>query len=160
YGSTLVDAFREFKRIWDPDGLMNPGKVVDPYRATENLRHPGYHAEEMRTSFSFRNEGGMAGAGVRCVGVGKCRKTTTGTMCPSSLATREEQHSTRGRARMLFEMFRGETITDGWNSEEVKSALDLCLACKACKSECPVSVDMASYKAEFLSHYYETHARP
>jgi FAD/FMN-containing dehydrogenase/Fe-S oxidoreductase len=160
FGPPLVDAFREFKRIWDPDGLMNPGKVVDPYSPTDNLRRPGYQPTPGRTFFPLAVEGGIAGAALRCVGVGKCRKTDEGTMCPSYMVTREEQHSTRGRAHLLFEMLRGETITGGWESDEVKRALDLCLACKACKSECPVSVDMATYKAEFLAHYYERQSRP
>jgi Fe-S oxidoreductase len=160
FGDALVGAFREFKSIWDPDGLMNPGKVVDPYAVTENLRRPGYRPEPARTFFHLAAEGGIAGAALRCVGVGKCRKTDAGTMCPSYMVTGDEQHSTRGRAHLLFEMLRGETITGGWESDEVKHALDLCLACKACKSECPVSVDMATYKAEFLAHYYERRSRP
>lgn len=160
FGHTLVGAFREFKRIWDPVGLMNPGKVVDPYAITDDLRRPGYQPAAVPTFFHLNVEGGMAGSALRCVGVGKCRKTDEGTMCPSYMATREEQHSTRGRARLLFEMLRGETITNGWESDEVKHALDLCLACKACKSECPVSVDMATYKAEFLAHYYARRSYP
>jgi FAD/FMN-containing dehydrogenase/Fe-S oxidoreductase len=160
FGETLVGAFAEFKAIWDPDGLMNPGKVVDPYGPTDHLRVPGYQPVPSRTFLALVPEGGIEGAALRCVGVGKCRKTDTGTMCPSYMATREEQHSTRGRAHLLFEMLRGETIQTGWESQEVKHALDLCLACKACKSECPVSVDMASYKAEFLAHYYERRSRP
>ena len=160
FGESLVGAFREFKTIWDPDGLMNPGKVVEPYAATDNLRRPGYKPEPARTYFPLTVEGGIEGAALRCVGVGKCRKTDEGTMCPSYMVTRAEQHSTRGRAHLLFEMLRAETITSGWESEEVKHALDLCLACKACKSECPVSVDMATYKAEFLAHYYERRSRP
>ena len=160
FGDTLVGAFGEFKRLWDPDGLMNPGKVVDPYSATQHLRRPGYRPAPVHTYFPLTVEGGIAGAGLRCVGVGKCRKTGDGTMCPSYMVTRDEQHSTRGRAHLLFEMLRGETITDGWASEDVKRALDLCLACKACKSECPVSVDMATYKAEFLAHHYEARSRP
>ena len=159
FGETLVGAFREFKRIWDPDGLMNPGKVVDPYGATENLRRPGYQPAA-RTFFALAAEGGIGGAALRCVGVGKCRKTDSGTMCPSYMVTREEQHSTRGRAHLLFEMLRSEVITSGWESDEVKHALDLCLACKACKAECPVSVDMSTYKAEFLAHYYAARSRP
>jgi FAD/FMN-containing dehydrogenase/Fe-S oxidoreductase len=160
FGPTLVGAFREFKQIWDPDGLMNPGKVVDPYAATDHLRRPGYQPPAARTFFTLAAEGGIAGAALRCVGVGKCRKTGEGTMCPSYMATREEQHSTRGRAHLLFEMLRGEIIASGWESEEVKHSLDLCLACKACKSECPVSVDMATYKAEFLAHFYARRAHP
>jgi FAD/FMN-containing dehydrogenase/ferredoxin len=160
FGNTLVGAFREFKRIWDPGGLMNPGKVVDPFGATDHLRRPGYRSAPGRTFFPLAAEGGIAGAALRCVGVGKCRKTGEGTMCPSYMATGEERHSTRGRAHLLFEMLRGEVITSGWESDEVKHALDLCLACKACKSECPVSVDMATYKAEFLGHYYASRTHP
>ena len=132
FGETLVGAFREFKRIWDPDRLMNPGKLVEAYGPTESLRRPAYQPESVRTFFHLTAEGGMAGAALRCVGVGKCRETHGGTMCPSYMVTRDEQHSTRGRAHLLFEMLRGETITTGWESDEVKSALDLCLACKAC----------------------------
>jgi Fe-S oxidoreductase len=97
---------------------------------------------------------------IRCVGVGECRRHEGGTMCPSYRATREEAHSTRGRARLLFEMLQGDPLSGGWKNEQVKDALDLCLACKGCKSECPVNVDMATYKAEFLSHYYERRLRP
>src|SRR5204862_5869314 len=104
YGPRLVRAFREFKTIWDPDGLMNPRKVVDAYAPTDNLRRPGYSPAPLQTHFHFPAEGGIAGAGLRCVGVGKCRKTSGGTMCPSYMATRDEQHSTRGRARLLFEL--------------------------------------------------------
>jgi FAD/FMN-containing dehydrogenase/Fe-S oxidoreductase len=162
YGEELVGAFREFKAIWDPDGRMNPGKVVDPYRFDENLRHgPDYHPLPLATHFRLPDDdGSFARAILRCVGVGRCRKEHGGMMCPSFMATHEEMHSTRGRARLLFEMVRGETISTGWHSEEVKEALDLCLACKACKSECPVQVDMATYKAEFLSHYYAGRLRP
>jgi FAD/FMN-containing dehydrogenase/Fe-S oxidoreductase len=162
FGPELVEAFREFKRIWDPEGKMNPGKVVDAYSATENLRlQTDYRPPAIDTHFDYREgEGGFPRAVLRCVGVGKCRKLEGGTMCPSFMATREEEASTRGRARLLFEMLRGETIRDGWKSEEVRRALDLCLACKACKSECPVNVDMATYKAEFLSHYYRGRLRP
>jgi FAD/FMN-containing dehydrogenase/Fe-S oxidoreductase len=160
FGDTLVGVFGEFKHIWDPEGLMNPGKLVDAYAATDHLRRPGYQPAPVRTFFRLAAEGGMAGAALRCVGVGKCRKTDEGTMCPSYMVTRDEQHSTRGRAHLLFEMLRGETITGGWESPEVKRALDLCLACKACKSECPVSVDMATYKAEFLAHHYARRSHP
>ena len=160
FGATLMEAFREFKALWDPAGLMNPGKVIDAHSVVDNLRRPGYRPAIGRTIFPLVEEGGIGGAALRCVGVGKCRKSDDGVMCPSYMVTREEQHSTRGRAHLLFEMFRGETITSGWESREVKHALDLCLACKACKSECPVSVDMATYKAEFLAHYYERRSRP
>src|SRR6202030_3640426 len=99
-------------------------------------------------------------AAERCIGLGACRKQDSGTMCPSYMVTLEEEHSTRGRAHMLFELLQGEAITDGGKSKRVKKALDLCLSCKACKSECPANVDLATYKAEFLSHFYESKARP
>ncbi|HEY8019591.1 MAG TPA: FAD-linked oxidase C-terminal domain-containing protein, partial [Thermoanaerobaculia bacterium] len=163
FGPELVEAFREFKSIWDPDWKMNPGKVVDPYRLDENLRlGPGYRPPRLATRFRFagEDEGSFARATLRCVGVGECRKEHAGTMCPSYMATREETHSTRGRARLLFEMLAGDPLAGGWRDRHVKDALDLCLACKACKSECPTAVDMATYKAEFLSHYYERRLRP
>jgi Fe-S oxidoreductase len=162
FGPELMEAFREFKRIWDPDGKMNPGKVVDAYPITENLRlQTGRNPAPLETRFHYREDGGsFSRAILRCVGVGKCRRLDGGTMCPSYMVTREERHSTRGRARLLFEMLAGETIRDGWKSEEVRDALDLCLACKGCKSDCPVGVDMATYKAEFLSHYWARRLRP
>jgi FAD/FMN-containing dehydrogenase/Fe-S oxidoreductase len=162
FGPELVTAFAEFKAIWDPQGRMNPGKLVDPYRLDENLRlGPGYAPLRLATTFRFpADKEGFADATLRCVGVGKCRRERGGTMCPSYMVTREEQHSTRGRARLLFEMLQGEVITGRWRSKEVHDALDLCLSCKGCKGDCPVSVDMASYKAEFLSHYYKGRLRP
>ena len=162
FGAEIVDAFREFKTIWDPGWKMNPGKVVDASRMDENLRlGTSYHPLQPKTHFSFvEDEGSMARATLRCIGVGKCRKLDGGTMCPSFIATREEQHSTRGRARLLFEMLQGDPLAGSFRSEAVKDALDLCLACKGCKSECPVNVDMATYKAEFLSHYYKGRLRP
>jgi FAD/FMN-containing dehydrogenase/Fe-S oxidoreductase len=162
YGPELMEAFREFKAIWDPDGRMNPGKVIDPYRLDEHLRlGTSYNPPEVTTHFTYLNEdGGFAKATLRCVGVGECRRLEGGTMCPSFRVTREEMHSTRGRARLLFEMLEGDPLQGGWQDEHVKEALDLCLACKGCKSDCPVGVDMATYKAEFLAHYYEQHRRP
>ncbi len=162
YGPELIQAFREFKTIWDPDGKMNPHKVVDPYRMDENLRlGTQYHPPQLITHFKFPEDGGsLATATLRCVGVGKCRRTEQGTMCPSYMATLEEKHTTRGRAHILFEMMQRQVLTDGWRDENVKEALDLCLACKGCKGECPVNVDMATYKAEFLSHYYQGRLRP
>jgi FAD/FMN-containing dehydrogenase/Fe-S oxidoreductase len=162
FGDEIVQAFTEFKAAWDPRGKMNPGKVVSAYPVDENLRW-GTHYDpwEPRTNFSFANDhGSIAYAANRCVGTGKCRKLDSGTMCPSYMVTREEKHSTRGRARLLFEMLEGNPLADGWRDEAVKEALDLCLACKACRGECPVNVDMATYKAEFLSHYYDGHRRP
>jgi Fe-S oxidoreductase/FAD/FMN-containing dehydrogenase len=163
FGDELVTAFREFKALWDPDWKMNPGKVVDPYQPDQNLRlGADYHPWTPTTNFSFqKDDGNFAKAALRCVGVGKCRRIEGGTMCPSFMVTREEKDSTRGRARLLFEMLQGDVIgTNGWHDEAVKDALDLCLACKGCKGECPVNVDMATYKAEFLSHYYAGHIRP
>jgi FAD/FMN-containing dehydrogenase/Fe-S oxidoreductase len=162
FGPELIEAFREFKAIWDPDGKMNPGKVIDPYHIDENLRlGTGYNPWQPETHFQFPGDNGsFARAMLRCVGVGECRRLDHGTMCPSFMATREEEHSTRGRARLLGEMFRGEVIPSNWRNEAVKESLDLCLACKACKGECPVNVDMATYKAEFLSHYYAGRLRP
>jgi FAD/FMN-containing dehydrogenase/Fe-S oxidoreductase len=167
FGPELVEAFREFKSIWDPDWKMNPGKVVDAYRLDENLRlGPGYHPAEPSTHFRYPNDhGSFAHAAMRCVGLGKCRRLTPGsaddqTICPSYMVTREEKHSTRGRAHLLWEMLEGQTIHNGWRDEHVKEALDLCLSCKGCKGDCPVNVDMATYKAEFLSHYWEGRLRP
>jgi FAD/FMN-containing dehydrogenase/Fe-S oxidoreductase len=162
FGEELVQAFREFKAIWDPDGLMNPGKVVDAYRPDENLvMGPDFAPPDLDTVFRFpANDFSFATATTRCVGVGKCRRKESGTMCPSYMVTGEEMHSTRGRARLLYEMVRGDVIRHGWRSEEVKEALDLCLSCKACRTECPVNVDMATYKAEFMSHYYQGRLRP
>jgi FAD/FMN-containing dehydrogenase/Fe-S oxidoreductase len=162
FGEELVGAFREFKSIWDPESKMNPGKVVDPYHITENL-HLGadFRPWSPATHFSYpEDQGKLDRAVMRCVGVGKCRRMDGGTMCPSFMVTREEKHSTRGRARLLFEMFKGEAIPDSWHNEEVKEALDLCLACKGCKGDCPVNVDMATYKAEFFAHYYAKRLRP
>ena len=162
FGPELVRAFEEFKAIWDPDWKMNPGKKVRPYRLDENLRlGADYNPAQPATWFQFPDDDGFADATLRCVGVGKCRRTEgEGTMCPSFMVTREEMHSTRGRAHLLHEMLAGDAITDGWSSEAVKEALDLCLACKGCKGDCPVNVDLATYKAEFLAHYHERHRRP
>ncbi len=162
YGEQLVQAFREFKAIWDPDNRMNPHKVVDPYPIVSNLKlGSGYSPPQPETHFSYPEDGGsFAHAALRCVGAGKCRETDSGTMCPSYMATREEMHTTRGRARILYEMLEGETVRDGFRSDEVHEALDLCLSCKGCKGDCPVSVDMATYKAEFLSGYYKRRLRP
>ncbi|MER5507709.1 FAD-binding and (Fe-S)-binding domain-containing protein [Streptomyces sp. NPDC002766] len=164
FGDDLVEAFGRLKAVFDPLNRMNPGKVVAPYRLDENLRLGGDWAPyiERDLHFRFPDDGGtFAEAANRCVGVGKCRQLTNSggsVMCPSYQVTREEEHSTRGRARLLFEMLDGHgdgPIRDGWRSEAVRDALDLCLACKGCKHDCPADVDMATYKAEFLSHHYE-----
>jgi FAD/FMN-containing dehydrogenase/Fe-S oxidoreductase len=168
FGPELVQAFREFKAIWDPHGKMNPGRIVDPRPLDADLRlGAAYRPRQPETHFKFPDDrGSFARATLRCVGVGKCRRLsgTPGddTMCPSFMVTREEKHSTRGRAHLLWEMLRGEgtPIEGGFRDESVKEALDLCLACKGCKGDCPVNVDVATYKAEFLSHYYEGRLRP
>ena len=162
FGPELVEAFRTFKRIWDPDNRMNPGKLIDANEPHADLRlGADYKPWQPKTHFSFASDhGSFEHAASRCVGVGACRKTDTGTMCPSYMATGEERESTRGRARLLWELMQGEVLPSQWKNVEVKEALDLCLACKACKSECPVGVDMATYKAEFLSHFYEGRLPP
>ncbi len=161
FGPELMKAFVEFKSAWDPANGMNPHKVVDSYLPTENLRlGVDYKPLEPATHFKFpEDDGSFAKAAQRCIGVGACRKDS-GSMCPSYMVTLEEEHSTRGRAHMLFELLQGEIVRGGWQDEQVKKALDLCLACKACKTECPANVDIATYKAEFLSHFYETNRRP
>jgi FAD/FMN-containing dehydrogenase/Fe-S oxidoreductase len=163
FGEQLMQAFREFKALWDPQNRMNPGKIVDAFRVDEHLRlGPQYRPVHLATRLAFQSpEGdGFARAVGHCVGMGKCRASKGGTMCPSYRGTREERYSTRGRARLLGEMLRGELITDGWRSEEVKDALEWCLGCKGCRSDCPTHTDMAAFKAEFMSHYYESRARP
>ncbi|MFJ1812514.1 MULTISPECIES: FAD-binding and (Fe-S)-binding domain-containing protein [unclassified Streptomyces] len=165
FGPELIEAFERLKGLFDPGNRMNPGKIVLPYRLDENLRlGPDYLPWEPDTVFSFpHDDGKFSRAAARCVGVGKCRSSEGGVMCPSYRATREEEHSTRGRARLLFEMVRGggdTPVTDGWRSKEVHDALDLCLACKGCRTDCPVNVDMATYKAEFLHHHYAGRLRP
>ncbi|HEY5232535.1 MAG TPA: FAD-binding and (Fe-S)-binding domain-containing protein [Verrucomicrobiae bacterium] len=163
FGEELVGAFREFKALWDPEWKMNPGKIVRPYRRDENLRYgEHYDPPQWTTHFKFPDDkGSLSYALERCVGVGLCRRQEEGTMCPSYMVTREEKDSTRGRARLLWEMLDGQVIGKrGWREEAVKDALDLCLSCKGCKADCPLNVDMATYKAEFLSHYYEKRLRP
>ena len=165
FGPELMQAMREFKSIWDPDYKMNPGKLLGdpPYLIDENLRIGAGYRESppSPTHFQFPDDGGFNHATLRCVGVGKCRKTSgEDYMCPSFKATREEAHTTRGRAHILFDMAQGRIVTNGWKSEAVKSTLELCLACKGCKGDCPVSVDIATLKAEFLSHYYKGRLRP
>lgn len=162
YGKEMIQAFREFKAIWDPQGKMNPGKVIDTYGQLSNLRIDNhYNPPQLKTFFQYPNDNhDFARATIRCVGVGECRRHEGGTMCPSYMVTREEKHSTRGRSRLLFEMLQGNPLKKGWHDDRVKDSLDLCLACKGCKGDCPVNVDMATYKAEFLSHYYQHRLRP
>lgn len=159
YGPEILQAMREFKSIWDPLGGMNPGKVVDPYPVDSYLKlGAGYSPMPVTTKFSYQDDGGsFAHATVRCVGAGKCREPHgVDVMCPSYIVTKEEKHTTRGRARLLFEMLQGDVIRDGWQSKEVYDALDLCLACKGCSNDCPVHVDMPTYKSEFLYHHYKS----
>jgi FAD/FMN-containing dehydrogenase/Fe-S oxidoreductase len=162
FGPELMEGFREFKRLWDPDNRMNPGKLVDARQPHADLRlGADYQPRPVQTIFRFPNDAGsLANATLRCVGVGACRKEEGGAMCPSYMATREEKHSTRGRAHLLWELLQGEVLEGGWRNEDVKEALDLCLSCKACKTECPTNVDLATYKSEFLAHYYEGQSRP
>ena len=162
YGEELVEAFREFKTVWDPRNRMNPGKLIDACRCDENLRLKNYKTlKQPKLHFTFQEDGGnFSRTTERCIGIAKCLKTDEGVMCPSYMATREEKYSTRGRARLLHEMLRGEILKGGWRDPDVKEAMETCLACKACRSECPVSVDVATYRAEFLSHYYRNRVRP
>ncbi|WP_405916788.1 FAD-linked oxidase C-terminal domain-containing protein [Streptomyces sp. NBC_00728] len=165
YGTEMVRLFERAKDLWDPDGLLNPGMLVRPHRLDENLRFAVLPDRPVDVEFGYPADGGDFSAAVRrCVGVAKCRTASVpggdDVMCPSFRATGEEEHSTRGRARLLHEMLAGEIVTGGWRSTEVRDALDLCLSCKGCRSDCPVGVDMATYKAEFLHHHYAGRRRP
>jgi FAD/FMN-containing dehydrogenase/Fe-S oxidoreductase len=164
YGPQLVDAFRQVKTVFDPRGRMNPGKVVDPYPLDTNLRYgPTYTIAALRTDAVFAladDAGSLQHAAERCVGVGRCRRDDAGVMCPSYRVTRDEKHSTRGRAKLLVEMFQGEVTRRTWRNKQVLDALDLCLSCKGCAVDCPTHVDMATYKAEFLAHHYRRRLRP
>ncbi|MCZ7430228.1 FAD-binding and (Fe-S)-binding domain-containing protein [Streptomyces sp. WMMC1477] len=163
FGPELMEAFARLKAVFDPRDRMNPGKVVAARRLDRDLRlGPGFRPREPDTAFAYpEDSGSFARATQRCVGIGRCRSLEDGVMCPSYRVTREEEHSTRGRARLLFEMVSGQgPVDDGWRSTEVRDALDLCLACKGCKTDCPVNVDMATYKAEFLHHHYAGRLRP
>ncbi|MEV6115028.1 FAD-binding and (Fe-S)-binding domain-containing protein [Streptomyces sp. NPDC052109] len=164
YGAETVRLFERAKAVWDPDDLLNPGVLVRPARLDENLRFSVLPRGPVDVAFGYPSDDGDFRAAVRrCVGVAKCRTTTAAgpaVMCPSFRATGEDEHSTRGRARLLHEMLAGELVTDGWRSTEVRDALDLCLSCKGCRSDCPVGVDMATYKAEFLYHHYAGRRRP
>ena len=180
FGPELMQAFRDFKILWDPDNRMNPGKLIDAVRVydpLENLRHgapldapwlaSGFSTDEnvatreLETHFAFTaDQGSFARATERCVGVGACRNTVGGVMCPSYRATGDEQHSTRGRARLLWEMLSGALRKEGFESKAVYEALDLCLSCKACKTECPVQVDITAWKSEFLAQHYKDRLHP
>ncbi len=160
FGDELYEGFRAIKAAFDPEGRMNPGKIVDAQPPTENLRYgDGYPDVPVDTTFDFSSQGGLLGAVEACTGVGACRKVDVGTMCPSYMATRDEEHSTRGRANLLRDALNGR-MDGGLTSQEVHDALDLCLECKACKAECPSKVDMAKVKYEFLQQYYDAHGTP
>ena len=161
FGSRLYQAFREVKRIFDPRGIMNPGKIVDCPPMTENLRYgPGYRPLAIKTVLDFSQDYGLSGAVEMCNGVGACRKTLGGAMCPSYMVTREEEHSTRGRANALRAILSGQLPPQEFTSQRLHQVMDLCVGCKACKGECPSGVDMAKLKAEFLHHYHQAHGVP
>jgi Fe-S oxidoreductase len=161
FGAELIPALAEFKHLFDPLSRMNPGIIVAPPPMEAHLRlGPNYTPRKVDTYFDFSADGGMAGATLRCVGIGKCRKTDSGVMCPSYMVTREEYYSTRGRAHLMFEALTTDLLQGGFTDDALRDTLDFCLSCKSCKSECPAAVDMASYKAEYLAQYYKRHPRP
>jgi FAD/FMN-containing dehydrogenase/Fe-S oxidoreductase len=161
FGPVLYEAFRHIKQTFDPHGLLNPGKIVDAPPLTANLRYgPGYRSLQPVTFFDYSEHGGLPGAVEMCSGLGACRKTLEGTMCPSYMATREEAHSTRGRANVLRLAMSGRLGEAGLGDEGVRQVLDLCLECRACKAECPVGVDVARFKSEFLADYWRRHGTP
>jgi FAD/FMN-containing dehydrogenase/Fe-S oxidoreductase len=161
FGPVLYDAFREIKRTFDPHGILNPGKIVDAPPIASNLRYgPAYRSRAPQTWFDYSAWGGMSGAVEMCSGLGACRKTLDGTMCPSYMATKEEAHSTRGRANTLRLVMAGRLDESGLGDEGVREVLDLCLECRACKAECPVGVDVARFKSEFLADYWTRHGTP
>ncbi|WP_070380859.1 FAD-binding and (Fe-S)-binding domain-containing protein [Rhodococcus sp. WMMA185] len=166
YSPAMMAAFARFKRIWDPGGVLNPGSIVDPEPLLGGLALEGVDSRAWQTSFDLTLPGDVPVAPFvhavqGCIGVGRCRASTGGVMCPSFRATGDEKDSTRGRARALQEMVRNSpTVADGWRSDDVRESLDLCLSCKACSTDCPVGVDMATYKSEFLDHHYRGRLRP
>jgi Fe-S oxidoreductase len=161
YGPTILEAFRELKRAFDPKNLMNPGNIVDSPPLTEHLRYgPEYKTWEPVTLLDFEQQGGFAASVEMCNGAGVCRKTLEGTMCPSYMATKDEEHSTRGRANALRAVLSGHLPASDFTSGRLYEIMDLCLECKACKAECPANVDMAKLKYEFLHHYYREHGLP
>ncbi len=156
FGTKLYNAFKEIKKLFDPENRMNPGKIVDAQGIGENLRlGPQYRSQIGVTHYRFREDGGFDRAVEQCTGVGACRKTLGGTMCPSYMATRDERHTTRGRANALRLAMTGQLGFDGMTSDGLRDVMDLCLGCKGCKAECPSSVDVAKMKNEFLANYHE-----
>jgi FAD/FMN-containing dehydrogenase/Fe-S oxidoreductase len=161
YGPRLFQAFRELKRAFDPRNLMNPGNLVDSPGLTEHLRYgTQYTTWQPRTLLDFSSQGGFAAAVELCNGVGVCRKTLEGTMCPSYMVTRDEEHSTRGRANALRAVLSGRVPAADFTGKRLYEVMDLCLECKGCKAECPANVDMAKLKYEFLAHYHAAHGLP
>jgi FAD/FMN-containing dehydrogenase/Fe-S oxidoreductase len=161
FGDTLYEAFREIKRTFDPHGIFNPGKIVDSPPLTSNLRFGAeYRTPSVSTFFDYSEYGGFSGAVEMCSGVGACRKKLAGTMCPSYMATRDEKDSTRGRANTLRLAISGRLGESGLGDDGVYKVLDLCLECRACKAECPVGVDVARFKSEFLADYWSRHGTP
>ena len=163
YSPRMLEAFRAFKAAWDPDLKMNPGKLIDAYPLDSNLHYGADHQRSNLTirGYALAKDGGSLQQAVeRCVGVGKCRSDQAGVMCPSYRVTRDEKHSTRGRAKLFAEMFQGEVVPETWRNEELKEALDLCLSCKGCATDCPTQVDMGTYKSQFLHEYYRGRLRP
>jgi FAD/FMN-containing dehydrogenase/Fe-S oxidoreductase len=161
FGPVLYEAFRRVKRTFDPSGVFNPGKIVDTPPMTSSLRYgAGYRTSDPVTFFDYTDHGGMGRAVEMCSGLGACRKTLEGTMCPSYMATREEKHSTRGRANTLRLAMAGRLGEAGLGDHDVHDVLDLCLECRACKAECPVGVDVAQFKSEFLAGYWKRHGTP
>ena len=161
FGSQLYEAFKEVKAVFDPNGIMNPGKIIANQKMTDNLRFgSAYKTDQINTYFDFSKDGGFARSVELCNGVGACRKKLVGTMCPSYIATLDEKHTTRGRANVLRAALSGKLDSEGFTSSRLYDALDLCLECKGCKAECPSNVDMAKMKYEFLAHYHEKHGLP
>lgn len=161
FGKELMQAFKRFKKAWDPDLRMNPGKLIDAYRMDEHLRFgPEYQTPVVETSLNFTEDpAGFGRSTERCIGMGKCR-ASSGAMCPSYQATGNEIYSTRGRAHLLHELARGDIIRDGWQDKTIANSMEHCLSCKACKTQCPTQVDIASYKAEFMEKHYASTRRP
>jgi len=158
YGPRITAAFKEVKRLFDPQGILNPHKIVDPWPMTEHLRYgPSFATQSVKTHLDFAGYGGMAGLAGMCTGVGQCRQRLVGTMCPSYMATGDETHTTRARANALRIALSNRGLLAGLDDPHLAEVMDLCLSCKACKTECPTGVDMARLKAEYLARRILTH---